>query len=163
MDKAVPIAIQAVTDFAKNNPATTLTKITFALWPNTFPVYRDKLVGATFKKPETGPNALLLPFYRGIGIDSEGRTLEQILQFSDSEKEAKHDFIQWLFPSKTPSQFNSKAPVLNDALIAEMRSAITESDAVAHEAGAMTYASRPSEDEWAITQSWHNARKKCGR
>ncbi len=75
MDKAVPIAMQAMTDFAKKYPQTTVTKITFALWENTFPVYRDALMKMDgVKHPKNAaPNDLLLPFYRGEGVDSEGR------------------------------------------------------------------------------------------
>jgi hypothetical protein len=55
----------------------------------------------------------LLEFYRGTGLDTEGRTLTQIWGFSDEEMEARHDFIQWLFPLREPSRFNPNAPLLS--------------------------------------------------
>lgn len=42
-----------------------------------------------------------------------GYTLEYILNQSDSWLEQKHDYIQWLFPTDQPSQFNLKAPVVS--------------------------------------------------
>jgi hypothetical protein len=54
----------------------------------------------------------LLEFYRGDGLDSEGRSLERILAFSDDQMEVYHDFIQWIFPMREASQFNPRAPVL---------------------------------------------------
>jgi hypothetical protein len=46
------------------------------------------------------------------GLDSCGRSLENILAWSDDELEFHHDFIQWLFPLETSSRANSDAPVL---------------------------------------------------
>ena len=62
-----------------------------------------------------------LDFYRGNGPDSEGRTLAEILAWSDDELEAVHDYIQWLFPLPEPSMFNADAPVLTPAEIAAAR------------------------------------------
>lgn len=39
----------------------------------------------------------IVDFYLG-GQDSKGRTLDDILAFSDQQFEAGHDFIQWIFP-----------------------------------------------------------------
>ncbi len=64
----------------------------------------------------------LTDFYRGLGTDSEGRTLAQIWSYSDDLLEAVHDFIQWIFPLREPSGFNPDAPLLTDADIAEFRS-----------------------------------------
>ena len=63
----------------------------------------------------------LLEFYRGRGLDSEGRTLAQIWDFSDEEMEDYHDFIQWLFPLREPSQYNPNAPLLTEEDIASFR------------------------------------------
>lgn len=63
----------------------------------------------------------LVDFYRGRTPDAEGRTLAEILAFSDGEMEDVHDFIQWIFPLREPSQFNPDAPLVNDADIAEFR------------------------------------------
>ena len=59
----------------------------------------------------------LIDFYRGIGSDSEGRMLEEILAWDDVRLEIVHDFIQWLFPLPEPSQFNDEAPLLTRAQI----------------------------------------------
>ena len=56
----------------------------------------------------------LIDFYRGTGSDTRGRSLEQIWSYSDKEMEYHHDFIQWLFPLREPSQYNPHAPVLCD-------------------------------------------------
>ena len=54
----------------------------------------------------------LIEFYRGDGVDSEGRRLEEILSWDFIRLEIVHDFIQWLFPLDEPSQFNDDAPIL---------------------------------------------------
>jgi hypothetical protein len=54
--------------------------------------------------------SLLLDFYRGLGTDTEGRLLTDILAWPDAEFEEVHDFIQWRFPE--PSQYNPDAPLL---------------------------------------------------
>ena len=54
----------------------------------------------------------LIAFYRGVGSDSAGRTLEEILAWDFIRLEIVHDFIQWLFPLPEPSEFNDEAPLL---------------------------------------------------
>lgn len=61
----------------------------------------------------------LVAFYRGEGTDHRGRTLNNILAFADSELESCHDYIQWLFPLRTLSDFNPEAPVVTDEVMAE--------------------------------------------
>jgi hypothetical protein len=63
----------------------------------------------------------LLDFYRGVGTDSEGRTLAQLWAYSEAKLETTHDFIQWLFPLREPSRFNPDAPLLTDSDIVEFR------------------------------------------
>lgn len=63
----------------------------------------------------------LLKFYRGEGVDSNGRSIQQLWCFSLEEKERCHDYIQWLFPLKKPSQYNQNAPLLDAKTIAAMR------------------------------------------
>jgi hypothetical protein len=63
----------------------------------------------------------LVDFYRGLGTDTEGRSLEDILVWPDDDLEAVHDFIQWIFPLPEPSQFNSDAPLLTGADIAAFK------------------------------------------
>lgn len=54
----------------------------------------------------------LLAFYRGQASDHRGRALVEILRQDDQWWEQTHDFIQWVFPNRTKSAFNSAAPVL---------------------------------------------------
>jgi hypothetical protein len=60
-------------------------------------------------------------FYKGTGTDHVGRTLADIWAYSDAELESIHDFIQWLFPLREPSQFNRDGPLLTDNDISEFR------------------------------------------
>lgn len=59
----------------------------------------------------------ILAFFRG-GTDHAGRTLTEILAWSDFQLEHEHDYIQWLFPLSEPSRFNPLAPVLVPTTIA---------------------------------------------
>ena len=63
----------------------------------------------------------LLDFYRERGTDGAGRHLRDVWAFSDREMEWHHDFIQWLFPLTTRSQYNPDAPVLTAEEIAAFR------------------------------------------
>lgn len=53
----------------------------------------------------------LLAFYDGTGIDSRGRTIEQVLSFPFATMESSHDYIQWLFPLDVPSGVTPDAPL----------------------------------------------------
>src|SRR5262249_8053295 len=66
-------------------------------------------------------NQELISFYRGDGQDCAGRTIDEILSWDHAKLESVHDYIQWLFPSATPSQFNSQAPLLDEATVEAMR------------------------------------------
>ncbi len=57
----------------------------------------------------------LIAFLSGQGPDGSGRTLDQVLAFSDAELEAAHDYIQWLFPLREPSRAVPGSPVLSAA------------------------------------------------
>lgn len=59
----------------------------------------------------------LIAFYSATAPDHRGRTLADILAFSDDELESNHDFIQWLFPLPVPSPVNPAAPTLDEATI----------------------------------------------
>jgi hypothetical protein len=59
----------------------------------------------------------ILAFYRGQRPDTEGRMIFEIRSFSHGALEVTHDYIQWLFPMRTRSQFNPDAPVLDEATI----------------------------------------------
>jgi hypothetical protein len=64
--------------------------------------------------------AAVRDFLSGSGTDSRGRTLADVLAYSDDELELHHDFIQWLFPLDQASRFNPDAPVLPKYEFAEL-------------------------------------------
>jgi hypothetical protein len=64
----------------------------------------------------------LVAFYQQRAADHQGRTLAPIWDFDDDVLEATHDYIQVLFPLPEPSQFNHRAPLLDDAVLAVFRS-----------------------------------------
>jgi hypothetical protein len=49
--------------------------------------------------------AIFLEFYRGKRQNLKGKTIDDIWAFDDADIDSHHDFIQWLFPTKTPSCF----------------------------------------------------------
>jgi hypothetical protein len=57
------------------------------------------------------PADLIVAFYSG-GEDDRGRTLEEILEWSDHQLEVHHDYIQWVFPTPTRSAVNPWAPLV---------------------------------------------------
>ncbi|MDF9828846.1 ADP-ribosylglycohydrolase family protein [Parabacteroides sp. PF5-6] len=63
----------------------------------------------------------LIAFFRNEQADVEGRMLEDILQFSFWQIENKHDFIQWIFPTKEKSRFNGKAPILDKTFVSRFQ------------------------------------------
>jgi hypothetical protein len=63
----------------------------------------------------------ILDFYSGAAADDRGRMLTDIQQWSDTELEDVHSYIQWLFPLREPSPVNPSAPVLDREIIAEFR------------------------------------------
>lgn len=69
-------------------------------------------------------NQRLIDFYRGDGVDDAGRTIAEVLAFDHRRLEGVHDFIQWLFPTATQSQFNANAPLLDEETAAVFRSDI---------------------------------------
>ncbi|KAI1757621.1 opioid growth factor receptor conserved domain-containing protein [Xylaria castorea] len=48
------------------------------------------------------------------GPDSHGRTLDQILEWSDDELESQHNYIQTVFPLPEESVFSFHAPVVDE-------------------------------------------------
>ena len=67
---------------------------------------------------EQSPTASeFLAFYRGTATNPQERTLNDILTFNDTQLEETHDYIQWLFINKAPSNFNGTAPILNTEII----------------------------------------------
>ena len=61
----------------------------------------------------------IVRYYCGQGTDDRGRTLAETQALDAQRMEYYHDFIQWLFPLRQPSQFNAGAPVLSDEDIRE--------------------------------------------
>jgi Opioid growth factor receptor (OGFr) conserved region len=59
----------------------------------------------------------IVAFFRG-GRDDAGRTLVEILAWSDDRLEATHDYIQWVFPTRQPSAVSPSAPLVTDATAA---------------------------------------------
>ena len=64
----------------------------------------------------------IVRFYQGELVTKAKRKIDTIWNWSDDRLEREHDFIQWLFPTKTKSRFNRNAPVLTDTTIAMMKS-----------------------------------------
>lgn len=56
----------------------------------------------------------LIRFFRNEQADCEGRMLDDILKYSPEEIEDYHNFIQWIFPTKEMSEYNSNAPTIDD-------------------------------------------------
>ena len=63
----------------------------------------------------------IIAFYRDGARDDRGRTLAEILDWSDDRLESVHDFIQWLFPLPEPSGANPDAPTLDPATVQAFR------------------------------------------
>lgn len=60
-------------------------------------------------------------FYAGIGVSSEGYSLETMLAFEDHQLERGHCQIQWLFPLPERSQMHPSAPVLSPEELAAFK------------------------------------------
>ena len=58
----------------------------------------------------------VVAFYSG-GADDRGRTLATIADWPDAELEAVHDYIQWMFPTPSPSGVNPSAPLVTERTI----------------------------------------------
>jgi hypothetical protein len=62
---------------------------------------------------------VLINFLRGMGPDSQGRYHSDILKFSDEELESSHNYIQWLFPLREPSEAVPESPFLESVAVIE--------------------------------------------
>ena len=67
----------------------------------------------------------IVAFLTADGRDGAGRTIEEVLAFSDDRLERHHDFIQWLFPLTEPSAAVPGSPVLTLEDIAAVRASAT--------------------------------------
>ena len=56
----------------------------------------------------------ILNFLEGSEPNINKLYIQDIWDLSDEEIENTHDFIQWLFPTDTPSRYNLAVPVLNE-------------------------------------------------
>lgn len=63
----------------------------------------------------------IINFYLHNGADCHGRTLKDMWSWDNETLETTHDYIQWMFPTIQPSQFNQYAPVLDDDTIKVFR------------------------------------------
>ena len=63
----------------------------------------------------------LADFLAGRSPDAHGRTHSGILAWPDEDLEARHDFIQWLFPLPEASRAVPGSPVLGQADIEAVR------------------------------------------
>jgi hypothetical protein len=68
------------------------------------------------------PKVDLIAFFEGTGGDFRGRKFLDILQWSDSEFEASHDYIQTLFPLPEASQINWSATIIDRRVFDAFRS-----------------------------------------
>lgn len=62
----------------------------------------------------------IITFFQG-GPNRKGLTLHDIHEFDRDQLENKHDFIQWLFPTKSASAFNPDVPSLTNRDIARFK------------------------------------------
>ncbi len=67
------------------------------------------------------PSSALLEFYRGRSRTPQGHDLEEVWAFSAEQLESVHDYIQWLFPTRSPSRFHPLAPILDEATLGQFR------------------------------------------
>ena len=65
--------------------------------------------------------SVIIEFLKGTGFDVRGRTLDEIVKWSNDGLEQNHDIIQWLFPLPEPSRYNWVAPVLTDDDLKELK------------------------------------------
>ncbi|MDP8919054.1 MAG: opioid growth factor receptor-related protein [Pseudomonadota bacterium] len=99
----------------------------------------------------TGP---LHAYLAGAGPDSRGRLVTDVLDFSDEQLEAVHDYIQWLFPLQTRSGAQPDAPVLAQAEIVGIRADGRAADTLAKATERMLRFYRST--KWWLTGYDHN-------
>ena len=66
-------------------------------------------------------SAPLVLFLTDDGRDAAGRTFADVLAMDDGQIEARHDFIQWLFPLTEPSRAVPGSPWLDAAALTALR------------------------------------------
>ncbi len=77
----------------------------------------------------SGPDSEIVQYFLDQAKDGGGRTLAQVMQKDNSWFERTHDFIQWMLPTKRPSQHEPSAPVLTekDVQVFQIRRDLRES------------------------------------
>lgn len=81
-----------------------------------------------FKKRKIGnekvENEKQLPdiesFLIGTGTNDHNKSYKQIIRYNNTQLESDHAFIQWVFPTETPSMFNPTAPVITKEQAAKL-------------------------------------------
>lgn len=63
----------------------------------------------------------LIEFYLHNGPDNHGRSLKEMWSWDNYQLERTHDYIQWMFPTTTPSQYNLDAPLIDQETIDAFR------------------------------------------
>lgn len=99
----------------------------------------------------------VIAFLEGEGADGCGRSLFEVLAFSDTRLETTHDFIQWLFPLTEPSAAVPDAPVLDAAAVARIQDSGMAQCGLAAGTDRMTFFLR-STRTWLMPNS-HNHRR----
>jgi hypothetical protein len=96
-------------------------------------------------------------YLAGRAPDHRGRSVGEVLAFTDEEAEAAHDYIQWLFPLPTRSRAQPGAPVLTES----------EADAIRADPQALVNLGRAAErmlasyrntDHWLAAQDHNHLR-----
>lgn len=59
----------------------------------------------------------LLEFARNTGKHPSGLFLEDVWKLPDHEIESRHDIIQWMFPTMTPSQAQPQSPYIHEEML----------------------------------------------
>jgi hypothetical protein len=72
----------------------------------------------------SAPANSILSFFEG-GRDLLGRSHAEILALDDGALEARHDYIQWLFPLTEASRAVPGSPVLTEDDVAQLRESAT--------------------------------------
>jgi len=64
----------------------------------------------------------LVTFHQDKVVPGLGFRMEDFFQWNDETLEAKHDYIQWVFPNQKRSAYNQTAPALDPKTAEELRS-----------------------------------------
>lgn len=93
-------------------------------------------------------------FLAGIGPDSRGRYIGDVLGLPDAKLEEIHDYIQWLFPLETRSGAQPNAPVLSESEIQAIRGDKQAADNIRQATERMLHFYRNT--QWWLTWQDHN-------